>query len=105
MKISSRLGHEGYSVAKRSSSRPGLGAAAAIVAVLLSVSAPGRTQTSEATRAAARQLATEGVNNFEAGEFSAASDKLNRAFETIRAPSWGLWSARALARCERLVQA
>jgi hypothetical protein len=45
------------------------------------------------------------VNNFEAGEFAAASDKLNRAFETIHAPSLGLWSARALARCGRLVQA
>lgn len=69
------------------------------------ISAVARAQTHEATRAAARQLATEGVNNFEQGEFVAASEKLNRAFETIRAPSLGLWSARALARCGRLVQA
>jgi hypothetical protein len=79
--------------------------ATAILAGLLVLPRPASSQTSEATRAAARQLATEGVNNFEAGEFAAASDKLNRAFETIRAPSLGLWSARALARCGRFVQA
>lgn len=74
-------------------------------AACLTLATPALSQTTDATRAAARQLATEGVNNFEAGEFAAASDKLNRAFETIRAPSLGLWSARALARCGRLVQA
>lgn len=92
-------------MATRSFSKHGQARAAAIFAGLLLVATPGWTQTTEATRAAARQLATEGVNNFEAGEFTAASDKLNRAFETIRAPSLGLWSARALARCGRLVQA
>ena len=92
-------------MATRSFSKHGQARAAAILAGLLTVAIPGRAQTTEATRAAARQLATEGVNNFEAGEFTAASDKLNRAFETIRAPSLGLWSARALARCGRLVQA
>jgi hypothetical protein len=103
-KFSAPCGHESSSVAKRSFSRSGL-AATAILAGLLTLAGPGWSQTSEATRAAARQLATEGVNNFEAGEFAAASDKLNRAFETIHAPSLGLWSARALARCGRLVQA
>jgi hypothetical protein len=76
--------------------------------VLLGLSAvarPSAAQTTEATRAAARQLATEGVAKFEEGEFVSASDKLNRAFETIRAPSLGLWSARALVRCGRLVEA
>jgi hypothetical protein len=102
--FSERLGHEADSVARRSFSRPKL-AAAATLATWLSLSGSVAAQTSEATRAAARQLATEGVNNFEAGEFTTASDKLNRAFETIRAPSLGLWSARALARCGRLVQA
>lgn len=65
---------------------------------------PALAQTTEATRAAARQLATEGVAKFEEGEFVSASDKLGRAFETIRAPSLGLWSARALVRCGRLVE-
>lgn len=80
---------------------------AAMLALLGTLSVPGAglAQTTEATRAAARQLATEGVNNFEEGDFAAASEKLNRAFETLRAPSLGLWSARALARCGRLVQA
>lgn len=69
------------------------------------LSAEAGAQTQEATRAAARQLATEGIDDFEQGEFVVASGKLNRAFQTIRAPSLGLWSARALARCGRLVQA
>lgn len=70
----------------------------------MAVSQPALGQTTEATRAAARQLATEGVAKFEEGEFVSASDKLGRAFETIRAPSLGLWSARALVRCGRLVE-
>ena len=69
------------------------------------VARPCQAQTTEATRAAARQLATEGVAKFEEGEFVSASDKLGRAFEIIRAPSLGLWSARALVRCGRLVEA
>ena len=80
-------------------------AAIAILAGLLTLAGTAGAQTTEAARAAARQLATEGVNNFEAGEFGAASDKLNRAYETIHAPSLGLWSARALVGCGRLVQA
>lgn len=91
-------------MARRRLSIPGAAAIAAFTACFAAAT-PASAQTNEATRAAARQLATEGVNNFEAGEFAAASDKLNRAFETIRAPSLGLWSARALARCGRLVQA
>jgi hypothetical protein len=71
---------------------------------LMAVARPAVGQTTEATRAAARQLATEGVAKFEEGEFVSASDKLGRAFETIRAPSLGLWSARALVRCGRLVE-
>ena len=90
-------------VETRSFSRHGLAAFALIG--LSAVARPGLTQTTEATRAAARQLATEGVAKFEEGEFVSASDKLNRAFETIRAPSLGLWSARALVRCGRLVEA
>lgn len=76
-----------------------------LVAAILAFSAAAHAQTAESTRAAARQLATEGVNNFEEGEYEAASEKLNRAFETIRAPSLGLWSARALVQCGKLVQA
>lgn len=84
-------------------SRPGIAAFA--LAGVLAQARPSYAQTTEATRAAARQLATEGVSKFEEGEFVSAADKLNRAFETIRAPSLGLWSARALARCGRLVEA
>lgn len=87
----------------RSYSRHGLAIFALIG--LVAVPRPAFAQTTDATRAAARQLATEGVAKFEDGEFVSASDKLNRAFETIRAPSLGLWSARALVRCGRFVEA
>jgi hypothetical protein len=62
-------------------------------------------QTSDAARAAARELATEGVHSYESADYKTAVNKLNRAFEAYRAPSIGLWSARALAGHGRLVQA
>src|SRR5688572_21582724 len=60
---------------------------------------------SDTTRAAARDLGAEGVEAFQAGNFQAASDKLARAYEILRVPSLGLWSARALAKVGKLVEA
>jgi hypothetical protein len=60
---------------------------------------------SDATRAAARDLGAEGVEDFQAGNFQPASAKLTRAFEILRVPSLGLWSARALAKVGKLVEA
>lgn len=60
---------------------------------------------SDATRAAARDLGAEGVEDYQAGNYSAASQKLGRAFEILRAPTLGLWSARALAKEGKLVEA
>jgi len=60
---------------------------------------------SDATRAAARDLGAEGVEDFQAGNYAAASDKLGRAFNILRVPSLGLWSARALAKSGKLVEA
>jgi hypothetical protein len=60
---------------------------------------------SDATRAAARDLGSEGVEDFQAGNYAAASTKLEKAFNILRAPSLGLWSARALAKTGKLVEA
>lgn len=60
---------------------------------------------SDATRAAARDLGAEGVEDFQAANYAAASEKLNKAFEILRVPSLGLWSARALVKVGRLVEA
>ena len=59
----------------------------------------------QATRAAARELATDGVKRYQAGDYDGADDKLSRAFEVVKAPSIGLWSARALAKKGKLVEA
>jgi hypothetical protein len=65
----------------------------------------GLAQSADATRAAARRLANEGVADYQSGAYQPASEKLQRAFATVQAPSIGLWSARALAKLGLLVQA
>ncbi|HVY27945.1 MAG TPA: hypothetical protein VHB79_15420 [Polyangiaceae bacterium] len=56
-------------------------------------------------RAAARNLATEGINAFESGRNAEALDKLERAFQLASIPTIGLWSARALEKAGKLVEA
>jgi hypothetical protein len=69
--------------------------------------APGaRAQSAdEATRAAASALGYAGVEAFQAGDFSGASEQLEKAYAVLQVPSLGLWSARALVKTGRLVQA
>jgi hypothetical protein len=50
-------------------------------------------------------LGAEGVEDYQAGNYAAASDKLGRAFSILRVPSLGLWSARALAKEGKLIEA
>lgn len=57
------------------------------------------------SRAAARALGNAGVKDYQNGDFSAASEKLERAYSVARAPAVGLWSARALAKLGKLVEA
>lgn len=57
------------------------------------------------TRGAARKLGTEGVKAYQAGDYDLASEKLERAFSLLEAPSLGLWSARALEKKGQLVKA
>jgi hypothetical protein len=75
-----------------------------VVGLLAALPSVAAAQT-DATRAAARELGAEGVEAFQAGDFATASDKLGRAFKTVKAPSLGLWSARALVKLGRLVEA
>jgi hypothetical protein len=58
-----------------------------------------------ATRRAARNLGVAGVEAYQTGEYATANDKLDKAYRALRAPSLGLWSARALAKLNRLVEA
>ena len=59
----------------------------------------------EATLGAARNLGYEGTEAYKAGDFETAADKLGRAFEAVEVPTLGLWSARALVKLGRLVEA
>lgn len=57
------------------------------------------------TRAAARALATDGVAAFQKGDIEVGSSKLEKAYRLLQVPSIGLWSARALAKRGKLVDA
>jgi hypothetical protein len=59
----------------------------------------------DATRAAARKLGSTGLNAFQEHDYATASDKLGKAFHVLQAPSLGLWSARALEKLGKLVEA
>ncbi len=59
----------------------------------------------DSTRAAARNVGVEGVNAYQKGDYATAHDKLERAYLLVKAPSLGLWSARALQKVGKLVEA
>jgi hypothetical protein len=56
-------------------------------------------------RAQARALAYAGVEAYAVQNYRVASDKLEESFRLLRVPSLGLWSARALARLGKWVEA
>ena len=65
-----------------------------------------RAQGSPSTeRAAARNLGYAGVEAFQAGRFVVASEKLEKAYAVLPVPSLGLWSARALVKQDKLLEA
>jgi phenylpyruvate tautomerase PptA (4-oxalocrotonate tautomerase family) len=75
-------------------------------ALLLSLSSHAAAEPVDAaTRAAARDLGYAGVAAYQAGDYATASAKLEKAYAALQAPSLGLWSARALARLNKLVEA
>ena len=62
-------------------------------------------QVDDRARGAARTLAEDGVTALQNGDATSAVDKLERAYQIIRLPTVGLWSARALVKSGRLVSA
>ncbi|HVY26653.1 MAG TPA: hypothetical protein VHB79_08865 [Polyangiaceae bacterium] len=58
-----------------------------------------------ATRAAARQLAEDGVMALQNGDATTAAQKLEKAHQALQVPSVALWSARALVKLGALVEA
>ena len=73
---------------------------------MLSWSGVARAQpVQDASRAAARELGYAGVESYQAGEYPAASTKLEKAYRVLKVPSLGLWSARALIKTGHWVEA
>jgi hypothetical protein len=78
-----------------------------VLGVLLmgtTLAAPAMAQ-DDASRSAARRMATTGVEAYQRDDYATAVDKLERAYQVLRVPSIGLWLARALAKQGRLVAA
>jgi hypothetical protein len=62
-------------------------------------------QVNDASRGAARQLGYQGVESYQAGDYPTALTKLDKAYQVLQVPSLGLWSARALIKTGRWVEA
>jgi hypothetical protein len=75
------------------------------VLVSLSIATSANAQTDAATRAAARNIATAGVQALEQGDVELATQKLTKAFELLPVPSIALWLGRALSKKGQLVEA
>jgi hypothetical protein len=60
---------------------------------------------SPSNRQAARDEGYRGVAHFQAGDYAAAFAELDHAYGVLQAPTLGLWSARALVKLNRWVQA
>ena len=78
--------------------------AALLAAPLVTAPESAHAQTDDATRASARELGYAGIKDYEASNFAAASDKLEKAYRLLTVPSLGLWSARALVKRGLLVE-
>lgn len=74
-----------------------------VVAMLWTTSA--HAEVTDASRAAARELGYAGVESYQAGNYQVAYDKLDKAYKVLNVPSLGLWSARALIKLDRWVEA
>src|SRR5688572_33485949 len=77
-----------------------------LISCALLVSRPTLAQeVDDAARAAARKLGYAGIEAYQASDYKGALEKLDRAYQVLRAPSLGLWSARALLANGKLVEA
>lgn len=77
----------------------------ALLAGALFFSAPLAFAEDAEMRTAARDLATQGAQAFDAGKYAEASDFFRRAYELVPAPSIALLRARSLAKVGQLLEA
>jgi hypothetical protein len=73
-------------------------------AMALSVHA-GAQQVDDATRSAARTLATDGSAAYQANDYAQAYDRFDRAYQLVHVPTVGIWAARSLVKLGRFVEA
>lgn len=66
---------------------------------------PALAQSASSERVVARDLGYSGVEAYQAGQYALASERLEKAYAVLRAPSLGLWAARALAKQGRMLAA
>jgi hypothetical protein len=78
--------------------------AAAGLLLALVVTRPGAAA-EDSNKVAARALGTDGVEAYQAGNYERATRQLEAAYAVLRVPSLGLWSARALVKLGKLVEA
>jgi len=77
-----------------------------VLALTLAFSAPAQAQqVDDATRSAARQLATDGSAAYQADDYVQAYDRFSRAYQLVRVPTVGIWAARSLVKLGRFVEA
>lgn len=74
-------------------------------ALLLTAGRAAAQPSDDPARAEARKIGYAGVEAYQAGDFATAHDRLETAFQMLRVPSLGLWSARALTKLGKLVEA
>ena len=61
--------------------------------------------TDDSAKGAARELANEAKNDFDAGKFEEAGSKFQRAYEIAKVPTLAVWAARVLVKRGKMVAA
>ena len=82
-----------------------LGLALVLVGLLGAINARPAFAVTDAERAAARTIGYQGLAAYKKGNYPLALEKFSRAYEVLKVPTLGLWTARALAKQGRLVEA
>lgn len=77
----------------------------AILAVALVSGHARAADVDEATRASVRDVGYQGLRAYKAGRYAEALEKLDRAYSVLKLPTLGLWSARAMAKVGKWVEA
>jgi hypothetical protein len=91
-------------LASKLTRNPGRSWSALLTSALLLCASSAHAEDAE-TRTAARDLATQGAQAFEAGHYADAADFFKRAHELVHAPSIALLEARSLAKVGQLLEA